>query len=350
MRPISNVVDITNYVMLEMGQSTHAFDWDKLKDGKIVVRRAKKGEKILALDGKEYELNNKNLVIADSEKPVGIAGVMGGEYFSIGEKTKTIVIESAMFNPYSIRKTSRGHNMLTDAALRYEKGLSTEGTMPHLWRIVELVEELAGGKVASKLVDIRKEKYKPKVAKLDLPQVERFLGIEISEGNIKRFLNKLGFVVKITGQKLSAEVPYWRDNDVEMDQDLIEEIARIYGYHNLPSELPASELAVEPPNWQFYWEDKVKEVLSGLGMNEIYSYSFVSEDMLNKVGIDPENCVKLINPLTEDWTHMRLNLVPSMLMTVGENQEMRDQFRMFELAKVYIKKSRNQEIKKSLLR
>jgi phenylalanyl-tRNA synthetase beta chain len=367
-RPINNIVDITNYVMLEFGQPLHAFDCDKLeaennpltpfakgeqkKRGttrKIIVRRASLDEKILALDGREYKLNHNNLVIADAKKPIAIAGVMGGECSSVDLKTKTIVIESANFDPVSVRKTARQLNIQTDASLRFEKGLSIESTEPSIWRVAELVSQLAHGKISGKLIDKRSRPYRPAKVKLNLDNVPRYLSVAIKPEKIVKILNLLGFKCARAGKIITAIVPYWRDRDISIEEDLIEEVARIYGYHNLPTELPTGEIPVTPKNWEFYWEKKIKDILMGAGLIETFSYSFVSAKLLQNCGYQLVDCLKLLNPLSADWEYMRNSLVPSILQAVAENQGIEDEFKIFELSKIYIKSDNSLPEEKSRL-
>jgi len=347
-RPINNIVDITNYVLLEYGQPLHAFDYKKLKDGTITIRMAKEGENILALDGKTYKLNSKNLVIADSANPVAIAGVMGGEESAVKAETETIVIESANFDAFSIRKTSRALNLYSDSSYRFEKGLSTESTVPALKRAVELILKIAGGEIASKLIDERAKKFVKTYAKLNINNVERFLGVKIAPAQIIKILISLGFKCKRAGLIITAEVPYWRQGDIEMEQDLIEEIARIYGYHNLPTKLPVGELPYREINKELFWETKAKDILQAAGLTEIYSYSFVSAKILEDTLISPHRCIKLLNPLSEEFEYMRISLLPSMLKIAAENQEIKDEFKLFEISKVYLSEDKNKLPKEPL--
>lgn len=334
LRPINNVVDITNYVLLEHGQPMHAFDYDKITGQMIKVRRAKKGEKIKALDGKEYELTDKNLVIADDKRPVAVAGVMGGEETAVSNGTTKIVLESAVFDPVSVRRTARALNLHSDSSARFEKNLSTENCEPALWRAAQLVLELAGGKLASEVIDVRNVKYKAAKISLDTEKAAELIGVKILPAKIKKILQSLGFEV-MGAKTLSVTVPYWRQHDVENDRDLVEEVARLYGYHNLPSELPAGKLPEAQPDRQLFWESKIKYILSGIGLTETYSYSFVSEKLLTNVGLDPKSRIKLYNPLNEDMVYMRGSLLPSLMQIAGENEGLKPDQSLFELSNVY---------------
>jgi len=298
------------------------------------------------------------LVIADAQKPIAIAGIMGGEYSSVSEKTKIIILEAATFDPLSIRKTARALNLHSDSSDRFEKGLSTELTEEAIWRAAELISKLAGGKVVGNLIDKRIKKYQPIKVKLNLEEVERYLGVKIPPQKIIKILTSLGFKPfssirlrtksaksrspKKIPQKqiITFTVPYWRDHDIFISEDLIEEIARIYGYHNLPTALPTGEIPIKEKNWELFWEKKIKEILAGAGMTEIYSYSFVSAKLLESCGYKPSDCLKLLNPLSIDLEYMRNSLIPSVLQVVAENQSLKDEFKIFELSRVYFKKER----------
>lgn len=341
LRPINNIVDITNYVMLEQGKPLHAFDAEKLSGNSIVVRRAKKGEKLMALDGKTYELTDSMLVIADKEKPAAIAGVMGGQSSGVTEKTTRIIFESAVFNPVSIRKTARALNLHSEASNLFEKGLSAESTLPALARAVELTLQIAGGHVASKLADVATKQPKRKPITFDGATVKRFLGIDIPQKEVARILTALGFSVKVkklhvTRYTLQVTAPWFRP-DVTMDQDLVEEVGRIYGYHRLPATLPTGTLPIQSPDErkEFFWERRVKELLRGAGFTETMSYSFVSEPSLQKLGYDPTTHLSVANPLSDEYVYLRQHLSESLLDIVVQNQNNRDSIALFELAKMY---------------
>jgi phenylalanyl-tRNA synthetase beta chain len=331
-RPINNIVDITNFVMLEYGQPMHAFDYDKISGKNIIIRKAKKGEKIISLDNNGYNLDENMLVIADEKEPIAIAGIKGGKKAEIDSKTKTIILEAANFNEVSIRKTARALNLYSESSARFEKGLSDQLPLPAMARAVELVQNLTKANIASPLIDKKEKKYQPKKIKLNKENIETFLGVKISNQKIIKILESLGFEIK----NFIVTVPFWRDKDVEKEVDLIEEIARIYGYYKLPTELPIGKTPQKEKNLQLYWESKTKEILSGAGMTEIYSYSFISEELLKKCGINSEKCLKLLNPLNADLEYMRPSLIPSLLQIIFQNQKIKEKFEIFELANVYL--------------
>lgn len=350
-RPINNIVDITNYVMLELGQPMHAFDADRLQTtdyrlqptrksvvrspSTLIIRQAKEGEKILALDGREYKLKEGMLVIADEKKPVAIAGVMGGEETAVTAKTKTIIFESANFDPISVRRTSRALNLYSDSQLRFEKCLSTESTEVALLRALALTLEMAGGKVASPIIDVRASKYQAKKYSLSWQEISKFIGIEIPQNQIKSILKSLGFRLQVIGHRLQVVVPWWRDHDIEDSRDLVEEVARIYGYHRLPGILPEGEIPIDKKSPELIWEDKLKTIFEGAGLTEIFTYSLVSRTILEKFNLNTKQGLKLLNPLSEEFEYLRPSLIPGLLAMIKENQERAAAGQVFEISKVY---------------
>lgn len=336
-RPINNIVDVTNLVLHEYGQPLHAFDADTLAGEKIVVRKAKKTEKVLALDGKEYVLASDMLVIADAKKPIAVAGVMGGTQTGTTEKTTRVLLECATFDPLSVRRTARDLNLYSDSQLLFEKGLSTEATEPALSRAVELIIQVAGGNVTSKTVT-EAEPYKPFVFPFDPQRARALMGIDLPEKDMVDILTRLGFEVSHPKQigKHEVTVPYWRDHDIENSIDFVEEIARIFGYANIPSRLPEGVLSKLRQDARVTWELAAKQKLAGAGLTEVYSYAFVSEKQLTDYNLDVSEAVKLRNPLTVDHVYLRTSLIPSMLTTIAENQTRMVSADLFELAPIYL--------------
>ena len=350
LRPINNLVDITNYILLEFGQPMHVFDYDKLEGQEIVVRLAQKGEKILALDGKEYELDNNVLVVADSKKPCVVAGIMGGELSGASDTTKNVVLEVGNWDNVNIRKTARALNLHSDSSNLYEKGLSPEGTNPALMRAIELVAELANGRVASDIIDEKATKYKAKEIKLKLENIKRILGVDIKPAQAKESLENLGFEVAGKNGDFMVTVPWWRDRDMEGEHDLMEEVARIYGYYNLPTKLMTGDL---PENFSatndFYWEEKIKDVLVGFGLTETYTYSFTSEKIIKNCGLNPEDHIKLSNPLSIDFEYLRSSILPGMLQTVSNNAGFFNDIKLFELSRVFVSQEKSLPLENSEL-
>lgn len=360
-RPINNLVDITNYVMLETGQPMHVFDTNKLRSGhpelgsgskagksemlnqvqhdsaEIHVRFARSGEKILALDGKTYELDDKILVIADKEKPVAVAGVMGGEETGADANTTDIILEAACFDPVIVRKGARKLLLQSDSQLRFEKGLSQMAPAPAMARAIELVGKLAGGEVVA-ASDVEVQKYKPLKFSVTTEEVNSLMGVEVKKTDMEETLKRLGFSVTATGKTIKAAVPWWRDHDIELGVDLIEEIARIYGYGKVPSIIPM-EVAPRETDAVIKWEDRLKDLAKAAGYTELYSWSFVSEDLLRLGGFNPTDLLKVQNPLSADWLVMRPSLIPAMLQAISDNQEREKNLRLFECSNIYLKKS-----------
>ncbi len=341
-RPINTVVDITNYVMLEIGQPMHAFDASTLSGGELHVRRARLQETLEALDGKRYSLTDSMLVIADAEKPVAVAGVMGGEHTGVTSATTSIVFEAAAFDDVSVRRTARALNLYSDAQLRFEKGLSTEFLPVALARAVELCLTLCGGTVATKVADVRAKAYKPRTYKIPVARVQEIVGVDIPEKEMVAILKRLGFEVRLTGKavkkQLVATVPYWRDHDIEDGRDLVEEIARVYGYGAIPGVLPVGQ-PTRPTDPELQWEERMRALAKGAGFTETYTYSFISRELAKKAGFNPQKMLPLANPLSAEFEVMRTSLVPSLLQVVQENQERFRAMRLFEVAHVYVPSS-----------
>ena len=333
-RSINNIVDITNYVMLELGQPMHAFDINSIEGKHITVRRAKNGEKITTLDGVERELNEDNLVIADEKKAVAIAGVMGGQNSEIEETTKTVVFESAVFYGGSVRKTAKKVGLRTEASSRYEKGLSSENAIRAVNRAVELVELLGAGEEVEGKVDVYPTKQKINKIKLDVDRVNDLLGTNISEKEMINILEKLDIKV----ENGFAIAPYFR-MDLEFVADIAEEIARFYGYDKLETTLikAATTLGVRTKEQKI--EKKIEDVLVNNGLSEIYTYGFVGEKDLEKSKIRKElidNAIEISNPLSDEYKLMRPTTIPSMMQTLALNNNRKNQnVKLFDISRNY---------------
>jgi len=336
LKPINNVVDISNYVMLETGQPLHAFDLDKISDCKIIVRRAKKGEKIITLDNERYELDKDVLVIADSKNPLAIAGIKGGKRAEIDKKTKTIVLESANFNQRVVRRGSKKIDLRTDASWRFEHGLDLNLTETAINRAAYLMEDLADGKICQGLVDFYPQKVSPKKIKLDLDYLEDLLGVKIPLMKIKNILKNLGFSVSqgSSSSQLLVWVPTFR-LDIAIPEDLIEEIGRIYGYHRIPSVFPTAALVPPERNLNIFWEDMTKKVLKEAGFSEIYSNSFVNKKEAELFNYKDSRLIETDNPISADYQYLRPSLIPNLLKSVKKNQRFFGNIRIFELGKIF---------------
>ena len=340
LRPINNIVDIANYVMLETGQPLHAFDGEKLEGGKIIIRFAEEREKIVTLDEEKYDLNEDILVIADLKKPVAIAGIKGGKIPEIDRKTKIVVLESANFNPRIIRRGSKKLDLRTDASLRFEHGIDPNLTEMAINRAAFLIQKIAhppGGypKVAQGLIDVYPKKVLPKRIKLDLDYVKGLLGIEIPKKEIISILKKLNF--KITGvrpRQIEVEVPTFR-LDISIPEDLIEEIGRIYGYQKIPSVFPVAALIPPKKNLEIFWEDIVKNVLKEAGFTEVYNYSFISEK--DNPSFSFRDLIEIENPTSLDFKYLRPSLIPNLLKNIEKNQQNFTEIKIFELGKIFPK-------------
>lgn len=317
-RPINNIVDITNFVMLEYGQPMHAFDYSTLKEGKIVVRRAKDNENITTLDSVEHKLDTSMLVIADGERPVALAGVMGGENTEIRDTTETVVFESANFDGASVRITAKKNGMRTDSSARFEKGLDSRNTMPALVRALQLVELLDAGDVVKGIIDIDNVDYSDRKLAFDSDWINRFLGTDISSADMEDILSAIDFDVK-DGE---ITVPSWRA-DVEGAADVAEEIVRFYGYNKIGTTMMKGAASSHGYTDSELFRKKLHTSAVSLGLFEIMTYSFVSPKVFDKIRLpmDSEyrNCMKISNPLGEDTSVMRTTMVPSMLETVARN-------------------------------
>ena len=335
LRPINNIVDIANYVMLETGQPLHAFDGKKLEGGKIIVRFARSRERIVTLDEQKFELASDILVIADEKRPVAIAGIKGGKLPEIDKKTKTVIIESANFNPQVIRNGSKNLNLKTDASLRFEHGIDPNLTEFAVNRTAYLIQKTAGGKVAKGLVDFYPQKSLPRTIKLDLNYLEKLLGKEIPEVKIKSIFKNLGFqVLGVKSRQLTVRVPT-RRLDISLPEDLIEEAGRIYGYEKIEPYYPLASLILPKKNLSVFWENMVKNILKETGFTEVYNYSFFSEKEAKLFGYGDKELVELENPLSQEQKYLRASLIPYLLKNAEKNLRNYKRLRIFELGKIF---------------
>ncbi|MGE5630887.1 MAG: phenylalanine--tRNA ligase subunit beta [Caulobacteraceae bacterium] len=337
-RPISNIVDITNYVMLELGQPMHAYDYRTLEGKKIIVRNAMPGETIKTLDEVDRKLDESMLVIADGKKPSGIAGVMGGYGSEIESDTSIIVFECANFNPVNIRLTSKKLGLRSEASSRYEKGIDAELISMALDRACSLVEQIGAGEVVGGSIDLYPEPKKARKLNLRMKRVRDFLGADVSEEAAIRYLETLEFKVEKKGD-LEVTIPTFRD-DVEGEADLIEEIARLYGYDNIPSTLMDTTFTQGGKNYRQKIRGITKNNMAAQGLYEVLTYSFVSPGVYNKINLKAENplrnAIKLVNPLGEDQSIMRTTMIPNMLDVISRNYNKKiAEGKFFELSRVY---------------
>ena len=330
-RAINNIVDITNYVMLEIGEPMHAFDINSVEGKHIIVRRAKDNETITTLDEKERQLDNTMLVIADEKKPVAVAGVMGGANSGITDETKTVVFEAAVFNRGSVRFTAKKIGLRTEASTRYEKGLSPEIAIRAINRAIELAEEIGAGTPVDAKIDVYPNKEKKTVIKFEPEKINNLLGLEIPKTEMIKILEALE--VKVDGDNL--EIPYFR-TDLQKTADIAEEVIRIYGYDKLESTLINAESTLGEKNKLQKLQDKVKELLVTKGFSEMYSFSFISENDFNKCNLDSSKAIRISNPLGEDYSLMRTEMMPTVLQSISTNYNKKNKnVKLFEIGRTY---------------
>lgn len=342
MRPINNIVDVTNYVMLELGQPLHAYNLEALEGKKLIARRAKKDEKIVTIDQNERKLDENVLVIADGERPACIAGVMGGYYSEISDNTKVMVLESANFNPKSIRETSKKLGMRSEASARNEKPMGYVMVELASKRACQLIEMIGAGTVVGGYLEAGKSEYVPPVVTLRPHRVPWLLGIDMSVEDMLKYLNTLEIESTFDGEKIISKIPYFR-TDIEQEADLIEEVGRIYGFENIASKPLTGSTRVGRKSEKRMLEDHVKSILCGMGLYEITTYSFISPKSYDNInapeGSPLRNYVRILNPLGEDFSSMRTTLIPNMMEVVQRNSNRGvDDAKLYEVGSIFIPK------------
>lgn len=338
-RSVNNVVDITNYVLFETGQPLHAFDLDKLAGKKIVVRRAKKNEGIVTIDGVNRELDTDTLVIADAERPVAIAGIMGGKDTEISSETKNILLESAYFNPIAVRKGQRKIGLASESSYRFERGVDFAMILSASIRAQELIRKIAKGRVAGLVTDVGGKRLKNKEILFDLNENPRVLGVDISPAEVIGLLKRLGLsAVKKGKARILVSIPPYRQ-DLEKGIDIVEELARLYGYDKIHSKLPVFKMQSsyeEEMSREVALQKEIKNILYSLGLNEIVTYTLTSRFSIEALGIPFDNLARLQNPLSSNQEFMRPTLVSEMLEAVSWNVNRNSSpVQLFELSKVY---------------
>lgn len=343
-RPINNVVDITNYVMLERGQPLHAFDYDKIMGQKMTVRQAKDGEKLTTLDGQTYNLDRNSIVIEDGERLIDLAGIMGGENSAVSDKTSKIVIQAAIFNPVLIRRTSKKLSLQTEASYRYERGVDFEGTISALDCAAQLIEKYAGGKVR-KLIDIKKL-LPGKIIDFSPQKISKLLGTEIPSDTMIDILKRLGLTIKRKNDFYQTKIPSWRLSDLKNWQDLAEEIARIYGYEKLR----VAEIPKVPSTSKISNHDNIvyiKSLLNNLGFTEVYTYSYLSQKDLEYTTRKTDNLWEIQNPISEEQKYLRPTLYPGLLKVFQKNPWNKG-ILIFEIGQVFPSKNESLKIELGL--
>ena len=350
--PINNVVDITNYVMLELGQPLHAFDWETIKGKKVIARKAKAGEGLKLLDGRYIELREDDLVIADAERPMVLAGIMGGEDTGVKEDTQTVFLEAAWFNPKRIRMSSKYHNVSTDSSYRFERGIDPEGILRAVLRASELLVEIAGAEGFSLVEDINAKPYVAPLISLSQKKLVKYLGFSLPSQEVEKLLARVGNVRRI-GEEFEV-IPFSYRNDLRIEEDLIEEVARIYGYEKIPTTYPRGVLYSKGACEEVRFEGFIRRVLSSLGLYEVITYSFISPDFVSKLRLeegDPRaKLVELDNPISQTQSVMRTTLIPGLLEVAKFNffREV-DSLKIFEVGKVFFEdESSDTKVKEEL--
>ncbi|MDM8552938.1 phenylalanine--tRNA ligase subunit beta [Desulfobacterales bacterium HSG2] len=347
LRPINNIVDITNFVMMETGQPLHAFDFDQLAEHRIVVRTAKKGELFNTLDGKKRTLSSDMLMICDGEKPVGIGGVMGGLNSEIEDTSTRVFIEAAYFDPISIRKTSKALGLNTDASHRFERGADPKGTVRAINRAAQLMAELGRGKLVGGIIDEHPGPVSPRKISLSTKKTNRLLGTHLTQDEIRDMLKSVEFGVdKDTDDQLTVTPPSFRV-DVTRPVDLMEEAARLSGYQNIPTTFPLIPSEARESARALEVRERIRRLLTGFGLTEAVNYSFIGNASCDRLRLGPDDSKRrmldILNPLTEDQAVMRTSLIPGLIETMRRNilQQVRD-MQLFEVGKVFLSNGQDQ--------
>ena len=336
-RSLNSTIDITNYVMWELGHPMHVFDYDKLTHKKIIVRPAHKGEKLISLDDKVHTMLGDEVVFDDGTKTIiDLPGIIGAKNSVVDKDTKSILLWIESVDPVKIRQTSMNHAIRTQAATLNEKSVDPELGLDALMRAVSLYEKVLGAKQASKIVDINSAPYRERKITVPKQFIDKKIGIEINKNDIANYLQALGFTVKWQRDTLIAGIPSFRSSDIQIQEDIVEEIARIYGYHNLPSARMSGPLPQALENSTFEFEKKIKQILKGHAGCEVYTLSLVA-----KSDIKQKSALKIKNPLGKDTSYMRTSLAPSLINAAKDNSNEKEPYFLFELANIYLPRKNN---------
>ncbi|MFC1496511.1 phenylalanine--tRNA ligase subunit beta, partial [Candidatus Margulisiibacteriota bacterium] len=341
-RSINNIVDITNYVLLEYGQPLHAFDQNRVD--KIIVRNAEKDEELVTIDGIKRKLDPGMLVIADTQKPLAVAGIMGGSESEVSDKTTDILLESAFFDPVSVNKTSQQLKLRSESSIRFGKGVDWNGVAAALNRAAQLMAELGEGKIQKGKVDVKEKEQEEKTIQLRIAKVNRVLGLKLTAKTIKSLLSRLNFNVSSSdSHNLEVEIPLFRAGDIEREIDIIEEVSRIYGYDKIETTLPWVSQELEPDCLDEL-SKKAREVMVGAGLYEVQTFSILDPAYPKRLKLKEKHLtdfVRINNPLTEEESVLRTMLLPGLLKVLDYNQRHQiDKVRIFEVGKVYLKENK----------
>jgi phenylalanyl-tRNA synthetase beta chain len=342
-RPINNIVDTTNFFMLETAQPLHAYDYDKVKTGVLGVRLSKKGENLKLLGGKEIKLSEGAVVITDGSKPIGLGGVMGGADTEVDKDTKHIILECANFNLNVTRKTAMDYGLFTDAATRFTKNQSPRQNQAVIAKAADDILRIAGGRVNGKLIDDKNYSGKDMVVATTRNFINSRLGLNLLTSEMARLLENVEFKVHASSEKLTVTAPFWR-TDIEIPEDIVEEVGRLYGYGHLPLELPPRDLAPANLDPLLSFKSRLRHMLSSAGATEVLTYSFVDESLLRAVGQDPKDAYHIRNALSPNLQYYRLSLTPSLLAKVHPNIKAGyGEFILFEIGKSHMKSVLDEE-------
>jgi len=331
LRPINNIVDISNYIMHEIGQPVHTFDYDKIAKHTMILRASKKGEILTTLDEKSHTLPGGDIIIEDGDgRIIDLAGIMGGLNSAVDTQTKNVLLFVQTYDPVSIRRTSMTLAHKTEASILFEKGLDTNLVTEGIKRGIELFTKITQGQVDAHALDLYPNPPKEKTVSTNLDFIERGLGVSLTSTQVSQFLTPLGFTLTWNKRNFQVKVPSWRNKDISLPEDILEEIARVYGYYKLPSILMSGDIPEAIPDSPFKFENEIKLTLKSLGAYEIYTNSLVSE---KKTGV---SSLKLKNPLGKDGEYLRTTLRPSLIEAVKTNSFEKEPFHLFEMANVYL--------------
>jgi phenylalanyl-tRNA synthetase beta chain len=334
--PINNVIDITNYVMYESGIPMHAFDYDEIRGQIMTVEKARGGEDFTSVDDLSYKLPANAMIIKDAERIIDLAGIKGGLNSGIKNSTKNIFLHITINNPALVRRASLAMGLRSDASAIYERGPDKGGTVNALKRAVNLIQELAGGEIASKLIDLKKEKFEPQTVFLSFEKLERILGIKIPDAEVLQILKRLNLSPRKIKAGISCTIPTYR-GDIKIEEDLAEEVARLYGYNKFPMTIPTGRIATQ--KIPYYFDDgqilNIKNLLVSVGYSEAKNLSLVSKDLITKFGMNPAKHFRITNPISLEYEYMRTSLVPGLVSDIKINST--DNLKLFEIDKVYLK-------------
>ncbi|MBS2969951.1 phenylalanine--tRNA ligase subunit beta [Metabacillus sp. KIGAM252] len=342
-RPHNNVVDITNYVLIEYGQPLHAFDYDRFGSKEVVIRMAKKGEKLLTLDDKERQLKEDQLVITNGKVPVALAGVMGGADSEVKEDTVNVLLESAYFDGQTVRRASKDHGLRSEASARFEKGVAPERVIDAARRAVQLLVQYAGGEAAEGFAEVKHHAPEPKTILISEEKINSVLGMSISEEEIKSILARLGFAVEAHEEELAVTVPT-RRGDITLEEDIVEEVARLYGYDNIPSTLPLFRSTPGKLTEYQAKRRKVRKYLEGAGLLQAITYSLTSKEKAIQFALKETEITRLSLPMSEDRSVLRQSLLPHLLEVLNHNlSRQMDQASVFETGSVFLTKGKDEQ-------